>query len=72
MAVTRAKALLIVVGNPVVLNTDPTWAYFIKYCQKEGGYTGFTPAEEDEDLINGLAKLCLGIFVQVETAESVV
>uniref|UniRef100_A0A8C2ZJ28 RNA helicase n=1 Tax=Cyclopterus lumpus TaxID=8103 RepID=A0A8C2ZJ28_CYCLU len=26
VAVTRAKALLIVVGNPRVLNTDPTWA----------------------------------------------
>lgn len=29
MAVTRAKALLIVVGNPRVLNTDPTWARYV-------------------------------------------
>lgn len=26
VAVTRAKALLIVVGHPVVLKTDPNWA----------------------------------------------
>uniref|UniRef100_A0A3Q3WQ27 RNA helicase n=1 Tax=Mola mola TaxID=94237 RepID=A0A3Q3WQ27_MOLML len=40
VAVTRAKALLIVVGNPRILNTDPTWARFIQYCKDEGGYTG--------------------------------
>uniref|UniRef100_A0AAQ5WYZ0 RNA helicase n=1 Tax=Amphiprion ocellaris TaxID=80972 RepID=A0AAQ5WYZ0_AMPOC len=72
VAVTRAKALLIVVGNPVVLNTDPTWAHFIKYCQDEGGYTGFTHAEEDEDVVARLAVLSLEIGVQVETAESVI
>ncbi|XP_015241015.1 PREDICTED: putative helicase mov-10-B.1 [Cyprinodon variegatus] len=48
VAVTRAKALLIVVGNPLVLNADSTWARFIEYCKEEGGYEGFTHAEEDE------------------------
>uniref|UniRef100_A0A7N6ABI2 RNA helicase n=1 Tax=Anabas testudineus TaxID=64144 RepID=A0A7N6ABI2_ANATE len=33
VAVTRAKALLIVVGNPRVLNADPTWARYVS-----GGY----------------------------------
>ncbi|XP_063065595.1 putative helicase mov-10-B.1 [Engraulis encrasicolus] len=37
---TRAKALLIVVGNPVILRTDPTWGRFIQYCVEQGGYTG--------------------------------
>uniref|UniRef100_A0A3Q1FUN6 RNA helicase n=1 Tax=Acanthochromis polyacanthus TaxID=80966 RepID=A0A3Q1FUN6_9TELE len=68
VAVTRAKALLIVVGNPVVLNTDPTWGHFIKYCQDEGGYTGFTHVEEDEDVVARLA--ALSIEIEVETAES--
>ena len=91
MAVTRAKALLIVVGNPRVLNTDPTWARyvshlnqifnsreqplltivlfspslrvcrFIQYCRDEGGYTGFSPAEEDEDVVVRLAALYISI-----------
>ncbi|XP_035236644.1 putative helicase mov-10-B.2 isoform X2 [Anguilla anguilla] len=31
VAVTRAKALLIVVGNPLILTKDPTWGRFISY-----------------------------------------
>uniref|UniRef100_A0A8D3CYH4 RNA helicase n=1 Tax=Scophthalmus maximus TaxID=52904 RepID=A0A8D3CYH4_SCOMX len=31
VAVTRAKALLIVVGNPRVLNTDATWARWVSH-----------------------------------------
>ncbi|XP_044065664.1 putative helicase mov-10-B.2 [Siniperca chuatsi] len=72
VAVTRAKALLIVVGNPRVLNTDPTWARFIQYCRDEGGYTGFVQAEEDEDVVMRLSALYINIEAQVETAESVV
>ncbi|CAJ1085150.1 putative helicase mov-10-B.1 isoform X1 [Xyrichtys novacula] len=72
VAVTRAKALLIVVGNPRVLNTDPTWARFIQYCQDEGGYTGFVPSEEEEDVVTRLAALYIEIEAQVVTAESVV
>ncbi|XP_070695391.1 putative helicase mov-10-B.2 [Pempheris klunzingeri] len=70
VAVTRAKDLLIVVGNPRVLSTDPTWARFIQYSQDEGGYTGFVQAEEDEDVVARLAALYIDIEVQVETAES--
>ncbi|KAJ8676511.1 hypothetical protein QAD02_012298 [Eretmocerus hayati] len=32
VALTRAKALLIVVGNPTVLQTDKYWWYFLKFC----------------------------------------
>uniref|UniRef100_A0A3Q4B1I1 RNA helicase n=1 Tax=Mola mola TaxID=94237 RepID=A0A3Q4B1I1_MOLML len=46
VAVTRAKALLIVVGNSSVLKKDP-WKRFIEYCKNEGGYKG--QAEENED-----------------------
>ncbi|NXY16778.1 SDE3 helicase, partial [Atrichornis clamosus] len=40
VAITRAKALLIVVGNPAVLCKDHHWHRFLRYCKEEGGYTG--------------------------------
>ncbi|KPP61866.1 putative helicase mov-10-B [Scleropages formosus] len=59
VAMTRAKALLIVVGNPVILNKDLIWKRFIHYCKAEGGYTGFDYAdiEEEDDLVTRLAAL---------------
>uniref|UniRef100_A0A1A7WDM5 RNA helicase n=2 Tax=Iconisemion striatum TaxID=60296 RepID=A0A1A7WDM5_9TELE len=51
VALTRAKSLLIVVGNPVILRKDPVWKKFITYCLKMKGYVGFDfkDAEEEED-----------------------
>ncbi|XP_074500385.1 putative helicase mov-10-B.2 [Sebastes fasciatus] len=72
VALTRAKALLIVVGNPRVLNTDTTWARFIQYCRDEGGYDGYEPVEEDEDVVMRLSALYISVDIQVETAESAV
>uniref|UniRef100_A0AAX7UR01 RNA helicase n=1 Tax=Astatotilapia calliptera TaxID=8154 RepID=A0AAX7UR01_ASTCA len=68
VAVTRAKALLIVVGNPRILETDSTWARFIQYCRDEGGYTGFTRAEEDVDVFARLQAL----YISIEPTESVI
>lgn len=70
VAVTRAKALLIVVGNPRVLNADPTWGRFIQYCREEGGYTGYEHFEEDEDVVARLSALYIDIDIEVDTAES--
>ncbi|KAL6119600.1 mov10 [Pungitius sinensis] len=72
VAVTRAKALLIVVGNPIVLNTDATWARFIQYCREEGGYNGYEQVEEENDVVERLAALFTNIDIRVETAESAV
>lgn len=38
VAVTRANALLIVVGDPTVWRQGDTWYHFIKYCQEKKGY----------------------------------
>ncbi|NXA05303.1 SDE3 helicase, partial [Sapayoa aenigma] len=46
VALTRAKALLIVVGNPAVLSKDNHWHRFLRYCKEEGGYTGY-PYEDE-------------------------
>uniref|UniRef100_A0A8D3DWQ4 RNA helicase n=1 Tax=Scophthalmus maximus TaxID=52904 RepID=A0A8D3DWQ4_SCOMX len=74
VAVTRAKALLIVVGNPRVLNTDATWASFMQHCSEGGGYDGvkLTDAEEEEEVVTRLAALYIQMEAQVETAESAV
>ncbi|KAI4903009.1 hypothetical protein NFI96_012038, partial [Prochilodus magdalenae] len=59
VAMTRAKALLIVVGNPIILNKNPTWQRLIHYCEQEQGYTGFDyrDAEGEEDVVAQLASL---------------
>ncbi|NXX26329.1 SDE3 helicase, partial [Nicator chloris] len=46
VAITRAKALLIVVGNPTVLSKDHHWHRFLRYCKEQGGYTGY-PYEDE-------------------------
>ncbi|XP_041709795.2 putative helicase mov-10-B.1 isoform X1 [Coregonus clupeaformis] len=72
VAVTRAKALLIVVGNPLVLRGDPTWGRFLQFCSQAGGKTGFdsSQAEGEEEVVERLAALCLQAEPQVETEES--
>ncbi|KAG8450883.1 hypothetical protein GDO86_003231 [Hymenochirus boettgeri] len=50
VTITRAKALIILVGNPVILGKDANWSRFLKYCLENEGYTGF-PFEDvfDDD-----------------------
>ncbi|KAL0574390.1 hypothetical protein V5O48_007565 [Marasmius crinis-equi] len=40
VAVTRAQALLVVVGDPSVLGLDPLWRKFLNYVHTNGGWTG--------------------------------
>ncbi|KAF8156820.1 RNA helicase [Crassisporium funariophilum] len=40
VAVTRAQALLIIVGDPQVLSLDPLWRSFLNYVYLNGGWTG--------------------------------
>lgn len=37
---TRAQALLIIVGDPDVLGLDPLWRSFLNYVHKNGGWKG--------------------------------
>jgi len=45
VAITRAQALLIVVGNPQVLASDPCWGALLVHCQRNNAYIG--PKLED-------------------------
>lgn len=40
VAVTRAQALLIIIGDPQVLSLDPLWRAFLNYVYKNNGWTG--------------------------------
>lgn len=40
VAISRAKTLLIIVGNPNLLCKDIYWRSVVKYCIENGGYTG--------------------------------
>jgi putative helicase MOV10L1 len=40
VTVTRAKSLLIVIGNPHLLIHDEHWGPFLKHCAQLGAYTG--------------------------------
>ncbi|XP_053100870.1 helicase MOV-10 isoform X2 [Hemicordylus capensis] len=63
VAVTRAKALLIIVGNPITLHKDPHWGEFLKYCTDNGASRGYQyrgdEGEEDEVLTAQLSSLSL-------------
>lgn len=71
VAITRARSLLIVVGNPVILNKDPTWKKFISYCVEEKGYTGFDfkDAEGEDDIVSRLATLKICVDPEYPKAE---
>ncbi|EFJ06221.1 hypothetical protein SELMODRAFT_430895 [Selaginella moellendorffii] len=40
VAITRPQALLVVVGNPGILSKNEHWNEFLRYCIRNGSYTG--------------------------------
>ncbi|KAG9077214.1 hypothetical protein FRC06_009024, partial [Ceratobasidium sp. 370] len=40
VTLTRAQALLIVIGNAPALELDPAWYFFLHYVHASGGWTG--------------------------------
>ncbi|CAL1684703.1 unnamed protein product [Lasius platythorax] len=41
VALTRAKALMIIIGNPKILSINEHWKVLWEYCKKQGGYIPF-------------------------------
>ncbi|KAG8791089.1 hypothetical protein FRC17_008803, partial [Serendipita sp. 399] len=41
VAITRAQALLIIIGDPNVLSLDPLWRSLLSYIYNKGGWTGY-------------------------------
>ncbi|KAG0494866.1 hypothetical protein HPP92_005860 [Vanilla planifolia] len=40
VAITRARSLLIIVGNPHIITKDPYWNMLLRYCADNGSYQG--------------------------------
>ncbi|XP_067913603.1 putative helicase MOV-10 isoform X2 [Heterodontus francisci] len=68
VALTRAKALLIVVGNPIILSKDPNWNRFLSYCVSHQGYAGYEYESDDleMDLVDRLDQLSLDTELTVD------
>ncbi|OQR95699.1 RNA helicase [Thraustotheca clavata] len=43
VAITRAQALLIVVGNPLILETNSNWSLFLEHCVRLDACVGVKP-----------------------------
>ena len=52
VAVTRAQALLVVIGDPIVLALDPLWREFINYVHVNGGFKGYPIDWNPEDPVD--------------------
>ncbi|KAF8522660.1 P-loop containing nucleoside triphosphate hydrolase protein [Gautieria morchelliformis] len=51
VAVTRAQALLILVGDPSILALDPLWRGFLNYIYNNGGWRGLEPDWDTDEPI---------------------
>ncbi|XP_070558236.1 putative helicase MOV-10 [Ptychodera flava] len=72
VAVTRAKALLIVVGNPFMLQKDPHWNRLLDYCRGKGAYTGCDfETDDDEAAMQDLIERFEAINLTPQTNEPV-
>jgi len=52
VAITRAQALLIVVGDPEVLGKDELWRTFLNYACLRKGWTGIAPSWKPEEHVD--------------------
>lgn len=60
VAITRAKALLIVVGNPKVLKQDAFWRQQLLLAHELGAYTGANVRDEMAALRSALLRMAAG------------
>jgi helicase MOV-10 len=49
---TRAKSLLIIVGDPAVLSLDPIWRGFLNYIHENNGWVGPPPSWDTAEAVD--------------------
>jgi len=66
VAISRAKALLVIVGNPFVALHDPNWSEALHYCVGRGAYAGCecealaqAAVADDETFVESMAKMAV-------------
>ncbi|XP_077977756.1 uncharacterized protein LOC144433319 [Glandiceps talaboti] len=64
VAITRAKALLVVIGNPYVLVQDYHWLSLLHYCIKNNAYIGCDLPNLDEEFAE---KICSSMEKNLKT-----
>ncbi|KZT41659.1 P-loop containing nucleoside triphosphate hydrolase protein [Sistotremastrum suecicum HHB10207 ss-3] len=55
VAITRAQALLIVIGDPRVLSLDPTWRSFLSYLHRNRAWTGVQPHWDTSETVGNVS-----------------
>ncbi|XP_031573706.1 RNA helicase Mov10l1-like [Actinia tenebrosa] len=65
VAITRAQALLIVIGNPHVLCQDPYWCSLVQYCVMNDVYTGCDLPDLDSELYQEEFHYALNVISQI-------
>ena len=53
---TRAQALLIVIGDPDVLGLDPLWRAFLNYIHSNGTWKGLAIPWDPMEVLDGSAQ----------------
>ncbi|KAG8096036.1 hypothetical protein GUJ93_ZPchr0013g37662 [Zizania palustris] len=53
VAITRAKSLLIIVGNPHIITKDRHWDRLLRYCADNGSYQGCPLPPPEETRVSG-------------------
>jgi len=63
VAISRAKSLMVVVGNPFILAKKSWWKTILTYCIERRAYSGVDRANEFMDIVQGsvynLGQLCI-------------
>lgn len=73
VAITRAQALLIVIGNPEILQYDKYWDGFIRFCMKHGAYVGcrYEPVStiQQDEISDEMLRAIAGINLNVPSKD---
>eukprot|EP00892_Ulva_mutabilis_P007975 jgi/Ulvmu1/554/UM001_0562.1 len=69
VAITRAKALLVIVGHPDMLKSDRQWGHLWRFCKSRRAIVG--EVDEADELLGVIANLTLGAQAQEGLAQQV-
>ncbi|XP_062532156.1 RNA helicase Mov10l1 isoform X2 [Bombyx mori] len=69
VALTRAKAKLIIIGNPLCLRKDKKWQLYMQMCRELGTYFGFDSDNIETDELDRKVDEILPLFRHIEVSK---